>query len=145
MEEESILDPVPEFKLYSETAVRAATFFGGPLIAGYLIAENFKLLGHPEKAKATWLYAIGASIVILGGVFLIPGTANIPNYIIPLAYAWGASLIVHQTQGNELKKHIETGGQLFSFWRIAGISLVGLVITAGILFMLVLLTEKQLL
>jgi hypothetical protein len=144
MEEESILDPVPEFRLYGETAVRGATFFGGPLVAGYLIAENYKLLGHHEKAKATWLYAIAASVIILGGVFMIPETANIPNYIIPLAYAWGASLIVHQTQGNEIKKHIATGGQLFSFWRVAGISLVGLIITVGILFLAILLTDKHL-
>ena len=142
--EESILDSVPEFKLYKESAVRLATFFGGPLVAGYLIAENFNLLGHPEKIKTTWLYTIGAAIVIFGGVFLIPQTANIPNYIIPIAYAWIASGIVHQTQGNEIKKHIEIGGQLFSAWRVAGISLVGLVITVGILFLLILLTDKQL-
>lgn len=143
--EESILDSVPEYKLYNETAIRLATFFGGPLVAGFLIAENFKLLGHTQKLKATWVYTIGATIVIFGGLFLIPGIENIPNYIIPIAYAWGASMIVRQTQGNEIKKHLETGGQLFSGWRVALISLVGCVITIGIIFLLILLTNKQLL
>ena len=142
--EESILDSVPEFKLYNETSVRLGTFFGGPLVAGYLIAENFKLLGHHEKVKTTWMYTIVATIVIFGGIFLIPSTAKIPSYVIPIAYAWIASLIVRQTQGNEIKKHIEIGGRLFSAWRVVLISMMGLVITVGILFVLILLTDKQL-
>jgi hypothetical protein len=142
--EESILDPVPEYKLYNETAARLGTFFGGPLVAGYLIAENFKLLGHHEKVKTTWMYTIAATIIIFGGIFLIPGVSNIPNYVIPIAYAWIASFIIRQTQGNEIKRHIETGGQLFSAWRVVLISLVGLVITVGILLILILLTDKQL-
>ncbi|MGB3005965.1 MAG: hypothetical protein WBC06_05635 [Chitinophagaceae bacterium] len=142
--EESILDSVPEFKVYSEPAVRLATFFGGPLIAGYFIAENFISFGHPEKVKVTWMYAIAAAIIIFGGVFLIPGIEKIPSPVIPIAYAWTASLIVRQTQGNEIKKHLEIGGQLFSGWRVALISLIGLVITVGIIFILVLLTDKQL-
>ncbi|MCZ4320240.1 hypothetical protein O4H26_14700 [Aequorivita viscosa] len=33
-----------EIKLYSTIAISIATFFGGPLAAGYLIGENFKAL-----------------------------------------------------------------------------------------------------
>ncbi len=142
--EESILEPVPEFKLYNEAAVRGATFFGGPLVAGFLIAENFRSLGHYNKVRTTWLCTIAFTILLFGGAFLVPAVTNIPNYIIPFIYAWIAWFIVQRQQGAEIKKHLKAGGGLFSFWRVAAISLVGLVITFGTLYLLVVLTDKQL-
>ena len=33
-----------DLKLYSHRAIGGATFLGGPLAAGYMIGENFKVL-----------------------------------------------------------------------------------------------------
>lgn len=74
--------------VYTAKHVRLGTFLGGPLIAGYFIAENYKVFGEYGKAKAAWIYAIAATIVIFGSVIFIPETARIPNYIIPIAYCW---------------------------------------------------------
>jgi hypothetical protein len=55
---EDWLTAPPEFKLYKENAIVGATFLGGPLVAGYLAAENFKQLEQPAKARTAWIIAI---------------------------------------------------------------------------------------
>ena len=82
----TIEDKIQKGKIYKDSAFWVGTFLGGPLVAGYLFSENFKILGKPEKVKTTWIYAILATILIFGSAFLIPDTVDIPNQIIPLAY-----------------------------------------------------------
>lgn len=38
-------------KIYRDKAIWVGTFLGGPLAAGYLIAENFKAFNDPAKVK----------------------------------------------------------------------------------------------
>ena len=143
--EENLLPVQPTFKLYKDRAIYVGTFLGGPLVAGYLAAENFKQLGQTNKVKTTWIIAICATVVIFGGVFLIPIMEKIPNYIIPLIYTAIAQFLVQKFQGAAIKTHIETGGQTFSTWRAVWIGLVGLVILVAIIFSIILLTNKELL
>lgn len=49
-------------KIYKDKAIWVGTFLGGPLVAGYFIAENFKVFGEYGKAKKTWIYAILTTI-----------------------------------------------------------------------------------
>jgi hypothetical protein len=105
------------------------TFLGGPLVAGYLIAENFKSFSDPDQAKKTWIYAIIATIVIFGGIFLIPDTVKIPNQIIPLIYTGIAYYLVQHFQGQKITAYINAGGQIYSWWRTIGVGLIGLAIT----------------
>jgi hypothetical protein len=70
--EETIEIKIPTKKIYKENSIYAGTFLGGPLVSGYLIAENFKAFNEPKKAKMTCLFALIASIIIFGGIFLIP-------------------------------------------------------------------------
>ncbi|MEP6948647.1 MAG: hypothetical protein ABI863_05210 [Ginsengibacter sp.] len=143
--QENLLDDVPQKKLYKDIAVRAGTFVGGPVVAGYMIAENFKVLGQADKVKTTWILAIISTVVIFGAAFLIRGMEKIPNYIIPFIYTLIASYIVRQSQGGEIRNHIEKGGQMYSIWRALLIGLIGLLATVTIIFILLLLTDKNLL
>jgi hypothetical protein len=99
---EDLLTAPPEFKLYKENAIFGATFLGGPLVAGYLAAENFKQLGQPGKARTAWIIAILSTIAIFGGLFLIPGANKIPNYIIPLAYTFITRSLIRTYQGESI-------------------------------------------
>lgn len=141
--EENVLLLSPEFKLYKDRAVYLGTFIGGPLVAGYLIAENYKQLGQQEKAKKTWIIAIIATIIIFGGVFLIPGIEKIPNYLIPLIYTGIASYLVQHFQGKQIKSHVEQGGQLYSIWRAVLAGVIGLAIIIAIIFIVILLMGKE--
>jgi len=38
-------------KIYKAKEIYVGTFLGGPLVAGYTIAENFKIFGEIDKAK----------------------------------------------------------------------------------------------
>lgn len=42
--EENILEQVPDFKLHKKVTITICTFLTGPLVAGFLIAENFMQL-----------------------------------------------------------------------------------------------------
>ena len=78
---ETIDKTIPKGKIYKDRAFWVGTFLGGPLVAGYLFSENFKSLGQPEKVKPTWIITIIATVVIFGGIFMIPENINIPNQI----------------------------------------------------------------
>jgi len=143
--EENLLSAPPNFKLYKDRAVWTGTFIGGPLVAGYLAAENFKQLGQQDKAKSAWVIAIIATIVIFGAIFLIPNIEQIPGYLIPLIYTGIAQYLIQKYQGAAVKEHIEKGGQTYSIWRAVFIGLIGLVILVAIFFVVILLTNKELL
>src|SRR4030095_3350467 len=141
--EKDLFDSIPDKKLYHETSIRVGTLLGGPLIAGYLIAENYRQLGEFDKVKTTWLYATGATILIFGAVFFIPGIEKIPNYIIPIIYSGIAPLLFQKYQGDQVKSHIKNGGQLYSTWRAVLASLIGLMAMAIIVMVLLFLTDPS--
>jgi hypothetical protein len=140
---EQILDiQNPTRKIYKDRAIWAGTFLGGPLTAGYLIAENFKAFNEPDKAKKTWIFAIIATVVIFGGVFLIPDNVKVPNQLIPLIYTAIAYFLVQHFQGQNISSHINAGGQLFGWWRTIGIGVLGLAITIIPIFGIALLSDS---
>lgn len=127
--EETIDLEKPELKVYTEKAVRIGTLLGGPLVAGYLMAENFKVFQEPRKAATTWVFAVAATVIIFGSLFFIPESVKIPNILIPLICAGVASYFVQRCQRSSLNAHIEVGGPTYHWSRVLGISLVGTAIT----------------
>src|SRR6201996_3066304 len=115
--QEDIISSFPDFKLYKDRAIWVGTFMGGPLVAGYLAAENFRQLGQKSEARKAWIIAIIATIIIFGALFLVPDVEKIPRYIIPLTYTALAQFLVQKYQGEALKRHIAEGGQTYSVWR----------------------------
>src|SRR6478735_11470748 len=105
--ETDLFDPIPDVKLYNETSIRIGTFIGGPLITGYLLAENFKKSGQPDKIRTTWLYAIIITILLFLAIFLIPHMDFLPNYVLPIIYSIIASTVLQKYQANFVKSHID--------------------------------------
>ena len=127
----------PTGKIYKDRAIYIGTFLGGPLVAGYFIAENFKVFGQDDSAKKTWGYTIIATIIIFGGLFLVPEDVEIPNQIIPLIYTGICSYLVKHFQGQNIKEHINLGGNFFSLWRTIGIGFIGLALILMSVFAIV--------
>ncbi len=119
----------PTEKIYKDKAIWVGTLLGGPLAAGYLISENFKAFSDKDKAKKTWIYAIIATVVVFGGVFLIPENVKIPNQIIPLIYSAIAYYLVQHFQGQNISAHLNSGGLHFGWWRTIVVGLIGIAIT----------------
>ncbi len=132
----------PTQRIYKDRAIWLGAFLGGPLTAGYLIAENFKAFNETDKAKKTWIYAIIATVVVFGGVFLIPENVKIPNQIIPLIYTAIAYFLVQHFQGQNISEHINSGGELFGWWRTIAVAIIGLIITIILIFGFALLSDN---
>ncbi len=130
-------------KIYKDRAIYVGTFLGGPLVAGYLIAENFKAFGEINRAKKTWVYAIITLIILFVLIFSIPDNVKIPNQIIPLIYTIITYYLVKYYQGKNIEEYISTGGSFFGWWRIIVIGLIGLVVTLAIVFLIVFITDTS--
>lgn len=116
-------------KVYSEKALSLGTLLGGPLTAGYIFAENYKAFNEQGKAKKSWILSFLASVLIFGGVALVPDNVKMPNQLIPFVYTLIASLLFQRLQGQRVKAHLQAKGTLFSLWRAAAVGLIGIVIT----------------
>ncbi|WP_295936257.1 hypothetical protein [uncultured Alistipes sp.] len=137
--EQAVADVQPTKRIYTDNMIWVATYLGGPLVAGYLIAENFKAFDQGDKAKITWITAIIGLLLISAGVSLIPDHVNIPNYIIPLSYTAIVYMLVKYYQGRSIFAHIESGGEPFGWWRAIVIGLIGCAITFALIFVFVFL------
>ena len=135
--EDQILDDhlatVPKGKLYRDSSLWIATFFGGPLAAGYVIAENFKDLGETSKARNTWIFTIPITILVFIAAFNIPKTVYFPNQIIPIISVVVSHLILTNLQGKQINRHINLGGELYSGWRALLVGIICLLLTLGVI------------
>ncbi|MET3025725.1 hypothetical protein ABXT06_03515 [Flavobacterium sp. UW10123] len=138
--EKSVFEEIPTEKIYSEKAIRIGTFFAGPLVAGYCIAENFKAFNDSEKARNTWTITTLSMIAIIGLIFIIPD--NFPSILFPVLYSAVASYFLKKFQEQNIQKHIQNGGETFGGWRVTLIGLLSILIFFGIIMSVVLLTEN---
>lgn len=138
---DTIDQAIPEGKIFKDTAFWAGTFLGGPLVAGYLFSENFKVLGQPEKVKPTWMITIVVTILIFGGIFLIPDDINIPNQIVPITYTAAAFGLFKLHQEEKAKEHLKLGGSSHNWARVFGVGILGLLITTLPIFIIVFTIE----
>jgi hypothetical protein len=133
MKDETRLDnQIPEEKVYSERAVWAGSFLGGPLVAGYMIGENFKAVGEREKVWKTWIIAIVVTAIVFATIF-IPLFDKVPGFFYFLSYAVIASIFFRRFQSEKIDAHLAGGGELFGWGRIIGISILGVIATGTLL------------
>jgi hypothetical protein len=122
-------------KFYSQRAITIATFFGGPLAAGYLVKKNFETLEQPGNGNKALIIGIVSTIFVFAGIFSIPEPVidKIPRTLIPLIYTGIIYWIVDRIHGEILKLHKDSGGEFYSGWKAAGIGAIALLILiAGI-------------
>lgn len=117
-------------KLYSNREITIATFFGGPLAAGYLMKKNFQVMGDFEKADKSLLIGIISTIIIFGSILSLSDSVinHIPKPLIPGIYTAIISWIVNKLQGPYIKEYKENGGLYYSGWKAAGVGAVTMLI-----------------
>lgn len=140
--EETVQQQIPTGKIFHERAFWVGVFLGGPLVAGYLFAQNFKTLNKPAKIRATWFYTLLATLIIFGVVYSIPDSVNLPNQMIPIVYSVLAYGLFKKYQEEEAQKHFDAGGSAHGWGRVIGVSVVGLSITMAVIFAVVFITEE---
>jgi hypothetical protein len=133
----------PSAKIYRERSIWVGAYVGGPLAAGYMLAENFRVFNEPAKARMSWVFAVITTIVVFGGLLLLPDDINIPNTLIPTLYLVVALTLVQLYQKKDIDRHVASGGACHSWKRAVGVHLLIGVLTALPVFGLVYLTQDD--
>lgn len=123
----------PAFKIYRDKIAFGVSYLGGPIAAGYVIAENFKAFGDNKKYRLTWIITVLFTLGLFGILSVIPESANIPNFIIPLTYSVVAQALMKNYQGKQITNHLDKGGLYYSGWRGLVIGLIGLALTISLI------------
>ena len=92
--------------IYTEDAVWFCSLIGGPLAAGYIIAENFRVLNMPVKRRITW-WIISAETLLLILLALFYDSEVAVTNAISTALIF---LCFHIFQGKEVDEYIAAGG-----------------------------------
>jgi uncharacterized membrane protein len=123
-------------KIFTNKAISVATFFGGPIAAGFLISKNYKVFGNENAARNSIFLGILSTILLFAGIFLIPEQIidKIPQFAIPGVYTAIITGLVEILQGQKIKDFLSENGQKASNWQTAGYGLLGfLIITVFLL------------
>ena len=139
--QESLFSSAVTGKLYYERAVMVGTLLGGPLVAGYLLAENYKALEQEEKVNKTWLFTIIGFLCILTIAYITPG--KVPSYIFPIAYSGIAQFLAQRIQGDQIKAHAASGGGIYRIWRSVWIGIISAIIFLVIIFGILVLIDSM--
>lgn len=117
--------------MYSAGQVALATFLGGLLGGGWLMAVNYKRLGEPAKMRR----AIGLSVLAMAAViaigFAVGGQAAWVLVLLPIL---AMHKLAKALQGAAYSRHVAAGGSRGSSWRAAGLGGVSLVIYLGVIY-----------
>lgn len=123
-----------EGKLYEDKAIYLGTFLGGPLVATYMLAENYKKFGMPEKSTKVWIIGIVSVIVLFTLMLSVPDDIAIPNLLIPAIMAGIVYGIVKATQAELIKNHTEAGGEIYGWGRNVLVAIIGIIVTIIVMF-----------
>jgi hypothetical protein len=136
--EEHALPVLPLPRLYTRASIVIATLLTGPLAGGYMIADNFKRLNDPKRARITWVITTitFAAIVVISIFF-----ERLPNYVLPLVYTILTSRLVTHFQHNAIERHRAEGGSVFSGWRVLLIGLSSLAILVLTIVLIALMAD----
>jgi hypothetical protein len=127
--ENEILGLDTDHFIYKKSHIQIATFFGGPLAIIYILAENFRLLGHPEKVKKTWIIGLILSILFFGLIFFMQTSYKTPSLLPSLISIIIGTAIMQSWQGEDIKLHIDHGGPVYPVWRALLIGVISLALS----------------
>lgn len=135
---EHLLETPAGGSVYKISTIRLATFFGGPLAGGYMIAANFKTFGDEKKQKITWLFTALITMLIFV-LSLLPALTNVPGISYTFAYFFIANFFATKYQQQNINLHLEEGGKEFSKGNAILVSVIGLllVIAPAVTFLLI--------
>lgn len=126
-------------KIFTNKAISVATFFGGPIAAGFLISKNYKVFGDENAARNSIFIGIISTILLFVGIFMIPEHIidMIPQPLIPGIYTAIIAGLVEKLQGRKIKDFLSENGQKASNWQAAGYGFIGLLIISAFLVVMI--------
>lgn len=122
-------------RFYTSFLVLLGTFIGGPIVAGVLLAKNFKLLNKKNAAIISLI--IGAIITILIAFLLnvVLDYKKLPSYLIPGLSLAIAALIFEFTQAKSIKELDKSIYKKASAWNSVLYGLGGMLVLFILIFL----------
>jgi hypothetical protein len=118
----------PDVKtVFSPAQGSLGSFFGGPLAGTYFVAMNFVALGAVRRAWLTTIWGIVITAASLLWHFFLPD--RLLGYSIRIAYPVAAWLVIGRTQFTKPQIVASKTLTFHSNWRVAGVVLLGTLIT----------------
>jgi hypothetical protein len=114
-------------KVFSPAQGSLGSFLGGPLPGTYFVAMNFLALGDVKRARLATILGIVITAAVLLWHFLLP--EGLLSYSIVIPYSAAAWLIIGRTQFTKAQIVESKTLTFHSNRRVAGIVLLGLLIT----------------
>ncbi|MCF8372564.1 MAG: hypothetical protein K9H64_13120 [Bacteroidales bacterium] len=116
--------------VYTWKAISVATFFGGPITAGFLIGKNFKTFGKKDESKNSIFLGALIQILLFGAIYFTPDAywGKLYYVILPAIYTVLAALLVKRLQGKQIEETLKKKGTVASLPHIAGYTLIGILL-----------------
>lgn len=126
-------------KIFTNKAISVATFFGGPIAAGFLISKNYKVFGNENAARNSVFIGLLSTILLFAGIFMIPEHIidKIPQALMPGIYTLIIAGLVEKLQGQKIKEFLAENGQKASNWQAAGYGFLGFLIISVFLLVMI--------
>ncbi len=140
--EEDLLNPNSNEPIYNNIHIQLATFIGGPLAIVYILAENYKRLGYPEKVRRTWVLGIAGIFIFSVLAAFITTRWKIPSLVFPLVFLSIGAAIMQALQGRDIKAHVDTGGPVYSYGRALAVGLICLLAILTLLMIFLMIAYK---
>jgi|SRR5215203_1374432 len=113
--------------VYNGRKICAGSYIGGPLAAGYMIAENFKAIGESSKVVNTWVVTITITVLLLVMPFLF-NLDRVPGLVIPVTYTSFAFFYFRFYQEEKINAYVRANGKFFGWGRTIVVGIIGLLI-----------------
>lgn len=122
-------------KFFTEKQAGIAAVAAGPIPPGILIYLNYKALGKDREAIISLAFTLFFSTVLFYILFALPGETieNIPSFFFTTFYGVMVYLFFQRFMSADIKRELEAGAQKRSGWSVAGITLLGLILSLAIM------------
>lgn len=124
-----------ERKGYNEQSIFVGALLGGPLVAGYMMAENYKAVDKDENVMLTWVFALAYIVFQTIASYYIRSIINFPGITVAFISAFIIILIAKTVQGNEIYQ-LKMGDNRIQGWgHTAVVSIIGMILVFTIFFL----------
>ena len=119
-------------RFYSVKAITLATFFGGILAGGYMMAQNFKAVNDGRKARITWICVIMLIVFAIVSTIL-PAFDKIPAIAYSAFYTIFTGSMARKYQSAFIEGHINAGSRYYTTIRVMMVTLISLILLVSLL------------
>jgi len=132
-------------RVFTRKTILIGTLLGGPIIAGIMMSNNYKVFGNKNAANISIIIGILSTLLLFAVAFFIPDDIidSIPNIIIPCIYTITVGWLLKKYQTEDIEQFIEEGGEKKSAWTAIGYTFVVLTFYIGIIATLLLVSGDK--